>query len=315
MKAVVFEKYGGVGVLKLKEVDDPVPSPDEVLVEVYATSVNPLDWKIRKGKLRLFMPSRFPRILGFDVSGKVVALGSGVKTLKTGDLVYGLLDVRKNGAYAEYVVTRADYLSPKPPTLSHPETAAIPLAGLTALQALKNVSGIKPGNRVLIIGASGGVGSFAVQIAKAEGAHVTGVCSSRNESFVSALGADDVLAYDRTSIPKESRYDIVFDTVGAGSFLKLHGNLSSNGRYVSTLPDIPGILINPFLRLLGYKKRSMLVMVKPDSAGLEYLGRLVEDGRLRPVIGGTYTLQEIAEAHLKSESLRTRGKLVVEIIK
>jgi NADPH:quinone reductase-like Zn-dependent oxidoreductase len=313
MKAVVFEKYGGVGVLQLKEVADPVPGPDEVLVKVYATSVNPLDWKIRKGKMRLLMPSRFPRILGFDVSGKVEAVGSEVRTPKIGDLVYGLLDARKNGAYAEYVVTKADYLSLKPP-LSHAEAAAIPLAGLTALQALKNTAKIRPEDRVLVIGASGGVGSFAVQIAKAEGAHVTGLSSSRNESFVRALGADDVLAYDLTSIPKESRYDIIFDTIAAGSFFRLRRNLSPRGRYVATLPDIPSILVIPFLRLFGYKKRSLFVMVKPDSPGLRYLGKMVEDGKLRPMVEKTYTLEEIADAHLKSESRRTRGKLAVKVI-
>jgi NADPH:quinone reductase-like Zn-dependent oxidoreductase len=313
VKAVVFERYGGAGVLHLKEVEDPVPGPDEVLVKVYATSVNPLDWKIRKGKFRLFIPSRFPRILGFDLSGKVAALGSQVKTLAIGDPVYGLLDVRKNGACAEYVATKADYLSIKPSTLPHHEAAAIPLAGLTALQALKKAD-IRPGDRVLIIGASGGVGSFAVQIAKAEGAHVTGVSSSRNVSFVTFLGADDVLAYDGKPIPEKSTYDIIFDTVGAGSFFKLRRNLSPKGRYVSTLPDIPGLLITPLMKLFGYKKRSLSVMVRPDSTGLAYLRELVEAGRLRPVIEKTYTLQEIADAHVKSESQRTRGKLVVTVV-
>lgn len=313
MKAVVFEKYGGAGVLHLKEVDDPVPGPDEVLVKVYATSVNPLDWKIRKGKFRLLLPSRFPRILGFDLSGRVAALGSQVKTLSIGDLVYGLLDVRKNGAYAEYVATKAAYLATKPPSLPHSEAAAIPLAGLTALQALKKAS-IMPGDRVLIIGASGGVGSFAVQIAKAEGAHVTGVSSSRNVSFVRNLGADDVLSYDRTPIPEKSTYDIIFDTVGAGSFFKLRRNLSPKGRYVSTLPDIPGLLITPLMKVFGYKKRALSVMVRPDSQGLQYLAKLVETGKLSPVIEKTYTLREIAEAHLRSESQRTRGKLVVTVV-
>ncbi len=319
MKAMVFRQYGATDVLKLEEVPTPGPGPGpgEVLVKVFASSVNPVDWKLRAGGMRLIFPAKFPKIGGFDVSGVVAHTGPGVSTCRVGDTVYGLLDAfRRNGAHAEYVIAPARYLAEKPEGLTHKQAAAIPLAGLTAWQSLNDWARVKTGEQVLILGASGGVGTMAVQTAKSLGALVTGVCSSRNVGLVEKLGADEVVAYDKQNLSPRRSFDVIFNAVGLQSFFAYSGRLYPRGRYVTTLPVARDILfsaLQPWLRILGYGKRLRYVFVKPDPEGLRQLARLAEAGKLTPAIEKIYALAELAAAHRHSQNHRVRGKLVIQV--
>ncbi len=316
MRAMVFDEYGGPEVLRPADVPEPEADKDEVVVRVRATSVNPVDWKIREGKLRLFIPLRAPRVLGFDVSGEVVRGGAEAKRFAAGAPVFGMLDPRRNGACAEYVAVRESFLAPKPARLSHVEAAALPMAAVTARQALRNHAQLKHGERVLVVGASGGVGSFAVQLAKAEGAVVTGVCSSRNVDFVRSLGADEVVPYDQRAMSDAGTFDVIFDAVGLQSFFSLSGQLNPTGRYVTTLPNAANVLswaVLPVASLAGYGKRSYAVNTRPDTEDLLALTGLCEAGKLRPHIEKEYTLEQLPEAHRRSQSGRVVGKLVVTV--
>ena len=227
MIAAVIDRYGSPDVFRILEVDPPPVDPDSVLIKVKASSVNPIDFKVRKGLFRIKTNRKFPKILGFDVSGIVSQAGKNVQNFKVGDAVYTRLTWNWNpgGAYAEIVSAKADIVALMPPSLSYEEAAAIPLAGLTALQALRNVGKISAGHHVLINGASGGVGSFAVQIAKAFEARVTAVCSSRNAEFVRSLGADRIIDYAREKVTAvDEPVDIVFDTVGTSSLFECNGS-------------------------------------------------------------------------------------------
>lgn len=314
MKAIAFDRYGPPKVLRPMTLTVPEPGAGEVLVRVHATSVNPLDWRIRAKRARVRPKTGFPRVLGFDLSGVVEQVGPEVKYLKAGDAVYGLIDYRRDGADAEYVRTREAFLHPKPAALSHEEAAALPLAGLTALQALRLRARMGEGERVLIVGATGGVGHLAVQIAKAYGAEVAAYCAAAHADLVRGLGAGEVFAYDDAAdVPDTERFDVVFDTVGARSFAWARPRLRKGGRYVSTDPDVAGLLRSRLLRLVGVRPRCHLVTVVPDRHGLRYLGDLVEKGALRPVIQHVYALRELAEAHRVSEAGHVVGKLVVRV--
>ncbi len=318
MKAVLIRKFGPPEVMQIEEVDKPLISDDEILIRVFCSSVNPVDWKIRNGSLKFLVGSRFPMALGFDVAGEVVDSGPLVMAFKKGDRVFAMLDYRQRGAYAEYARVRAASAAPMPENLGFREAAAIPLAGLTAYQALHYKGRIKGrGEEVLINGASGGVGSFAVQIAKAAGVIVTAVCGTTNIEGVKALGADRVIDYkqeDFTMSP--ARYDIIFDAVGALSFFRIRRNLTDSGRYVSTLPNVGNICslsLVPLLSVFGYKKKSSLVNVRPNGHDLGILATLAKEKKLVPLIDRTFKLEEIGEAHAYSESGHVRGKIVIEI--
>jgi len=219
MKAVIINRYGSPDVLQYQDVELPQIKRDQLLVRVHAASVNPIDWKIRKGMLRLFTGNSFPMILGFDVSAEVVEVGQSVTQFKPGDLIYARLDQLPGGAYAEYAAVAAKVAALKPENLTHEEAAAVPLAALTALQALRDEGGLQPGHKVLINGSSGGVGTFAVQIAKAMAAEVTAVCSPKNIELAKTLGADHTLDYTQQDFTQDvARYDIIFDAVGNRSF-------------------------------------------------------------------------------------------------
>ena len=222
MKAVVINRYGAADVLEYREVEKPAINDDEILVEVYASSVNPVDWKVRQGQLKIITGKKFPRILGCDFSGKIAEIGKNIKNYKVGDEIYGMVSALKGGAYAEYVKVSLENILAKPRNLDFEQAAAVPLAGLTALQSLRNLGKIKQGDRVLINGCSGGVGSFAIQIAKSFDANVTGICSSKNIEFSKNLGADNVIDYTRKNIlERDETYDIFFDVVGNQSFSQI----------------------------------------------------------------------------------------------
>ncbi len=317
MKAVVIRKYGPPDVMSIEEIGEPALSGDELLLRVRYSSVNPVDWKIRNGSLRLLVGSRFPMALGFDVAGEVVDSGASVTGFKKGDRVFGMLSYRQRGAYAEFVRTRENNVVLIPENMDFREAAAMPLAALTAYQALHKKGMIESGKTVLINGASGGVGSFAVQIAVAAGASVTAVCGTDNIELVRALGAERIIDYrkqDFTQSPE--RYDIIFDAVGMLSFFRARRNLTGSGRYITTLPNAANmlsLLVVPSLCLFGYCRKSVFVNVRPDSSDLNRLSLLVKEKKLIPLIDRVFTLEEIREAHAYSESGHARGKIVIKI--
>lgn len=313
MKAVIINQYGSAQVLQYADVERPQIKPDQLLVKVYATSVNPVDWKIRAGQLQLLTGYNFPLILGFDVSGEVVEVGAAVTQFKTGDLIYAHQDSVPGGAYAEYAAVSEKAACLKPNNMTHEQAAAVPLAALTALQALRDNGQIQRGHKVLINGASGGVGSFAVQIAKAMDAEVTAVCSTKNAELVKSLGADRIIDYKQQDFTKDTaKYDIVFDAVGKQSFSECQNILQPNGVYVSTLPN-PDNVVQGVLTFFLPGKKAKLILVQSSGKDLAYLKELIEADKLRSLIERTYPLSEVAAAHSDSENGRVVGKLVIAV--
>jgi NADPH:quinone reductase-like Zn-dependent oxidoreductase len=316
MKAVGLNTFGPPEVLRPLVLTVPEPGSGEVLVRVHAAGVNPLDCQVRAGharKAKVRTRSGFPRVLGFDLSGVVTEVGPDVRDLKAGDEVFGLIDYRVDGANAEFVRVREAFLHKKPPSLSHEEAAAVPLSALTALQALRLKARMKPGERVLVAGATGGVGHLAVQIAKAYGAEVAALCSRENAEFVHTLGAEPVFAYDAGGVPEGERFDLVFDTVGALSYATSRRHFTKAGRYVSTLQDVPGLLRARLGRLVFRRERCLFLIVVPDPHGLKYLYELIEEKRLRPRIQRVYPLDDLAAAHRELGAGHVVGKLVVTV--
>jgi len=333
MKAVIAEQYGGVEVLELND-DLPVPrvGPNGVLVNVHAASVNPVDWKLREGLLDAVRPVVFPVIWGCDFSGVVAEVGPAVTLFKPGDEVYGMKDgyVAKTyrGTYAEYVVAPEKSLAAKPRILSHEEAAAVPLAALTAWQAMVNQGRLKPGQRVLIHAGAGGVGVMAIQIAKAFGAYVAATASTRNQDLLRELGADLAIDYTREKIGKvRPKFDLVLDGVGKGVWVESFRALKMGGRLITLTPPIPekssgkvkffataiqGVGLGIVRGLLG-GKRLLITQVKPRGGELEKINALIEAGKIRPVVEKVFALEQIAEAHRLSEAGHVRGKLVISI--
>lgn len=313
MKAAIINRYGSAEALHYTDVEKPQIESDRMLVRVYATSVNPIDWKIRKGMLKVLTGSKFPIILGFDVSGEVVEVGSRVTSFKPGDSIYARLDRATGGAYAEYAAVSEKVAAPKPTNMSHEAAAAVPLAGMTALQALRDKGKLEVGQKVLINGASGGVGTFAVQIAKALGAAVTAVCSTPNLELVKSLGADRVIDYTQHDFTKDAvKYDIVFDVVGNRSLSECKNVLQPKGIYITTQP-FPGKFFQSFLTSLLPGQKCQVILQRSNSADLIYLKEQIEAGKIRSVIDRTYPLSETAAAHAYSETERAVGKVVISI--
>ena len=322
MKAITQYKYGSPGVLELQVVDKPVVKDDEVLVRVQASSVNPLDWHFMRGTPRfgrvvmgLLKPKN--KILGADVAGRVEAGGENVKQFRPGDEVFGDAFERGLGAFAEYVCVAENAIVLKPASTTFEEAAAIPVAAATALQGLRNKGQIQPGQQVLINGASGGVGTFAVQIAKSFGTEVTGVCSTRNLEMVRSIGADQVIDYTQEDFTQNGRrYDLVIDAVGNRSVSDLKRALSPGGRCVIIGFTSLGLLfqaafLGPWMSLVGSKKIGLMGTVKPNSEDLEFIKELIEAGKVVPVIDRRYPLSEVAEAIRYVEMGHVRGKVVV----
>ena len=313
MKAMQYRDYGPPDRLQIAEVPMPEPGPTQLLVKVLATSVNPVDWKLHTGQYRRIMPVRFPSIPGFDLAGEVTAVGAQVTRFQPGDRVYAMLDRRPGGASAEYVAVGEAAAARMPANLAPEEAAAIPLAGLTALQCLRDLGRIAAGRRVLVVGASGGVGHFAVQIAKSVGAHVTAVCSARNAELMRRLGADRVIDYTQTSdLRGPQPYDLVLDLIVQAPLRRLLDLLANDGIYVCSLPSASRIAA-AFLLPLVSRRRVRIAGVKPRGADLDELSRLAEAGKLRPVIDRRFALAELATAHATSQQGRTVGKIVVNV--
>lgn len=308
-----MRKYGDPDVMEITNLDRPQINDNQVLIEVYASSVNPVDWKIRKGLLKLFIRKKLPCILGGDIAGRILEVGKKVQFYRAGDEVYGKVDIIKNGAYAEYVATSPEHIALKPQKMDFEQAATIPLAGLTALQALRDMGGIKSGMNVLINGCSGGVGSFAIQLSKAYKCKTTGVCSEKNVEFAKSIGADRVIDYQHENLLEiQEEYDIFFDVVGNLEYSKIKHLLQRGGVYITTLPSFNILLLGSIHNLVSSKKMKK-IFVQESKKDLELLADFVDAGLLKTYIDKSYDLDQIADAHHYSESGRVVGKLSLKI--
>jgi NADPH:quinone reductase-like Zn-dependent oxidoreductase len=326
MKAIVQDRYGDVDMLEFRDIDKPVPKDNQVLVQVHAAGLHRGDWHIMTGLpylIRVVVPTlglRKPKIpvLGMDVAGQVEAVGQSITRFKPGDAVFGWCD----GAFAEYAVAPEDQLAPKPAKLSFEQAAVVPTSGFAALQGLRDVGGIQPGQRVLVIGAAGGVGSFAVQLAKAFGAEVTGVCSTSQVDLVRSIGADHIVDYTRDDVTDGTRrWDLILDCAGRRTLSRLRRALTPEGTLVIVGGEGGGRFMGGFdrnlravvlSRLVGQRLR--MLSSKPRQEDLEVLRELIEAGKITPAIGRTYPLGETPEAMRQMVEGHGRGgKFVITV--
>jgi len=311
MRAVVIDRYGGPEVLRLAAVPRPVPTRGQVLVRTRFIGVNPKDVIVRKGKFQIATGRKFPLIVGHDIAGEVVEVGLGADLAK-GDLVYGMINDFAGRAYAEYAAVDCQQLAKAPASIELAVAAAVPLAAQTALQALRDDAQLKAGQTVLVNGASGGVGVFAVQIAKILGAQVTAVCSHRNVELVTELGADRVVDYTKTElVDLDEQFDVVFDVFGNYRFDKLKKLLSKRGIYVNTIPSAR--IFKDVAKSFVRRKRAKLVIVKSRRDQLEWLRQQIDAGRLRVVVDRSFSIADVADAHRYMETKRARGKVVLAV--
>jgi NADPH:quinone reductase-like Zn-dependent oxidoreductase len=314
MRVAEYDRFGGPEVLTMRARPVPRPSAGQFLARVRAVALDPKDVVLRAGRLphRLLVGSRFPKRVGYDWSGEIVALGRGMRAHREGDAVYGMIESWAGGACAEYVVVNPEHCAEKPASLSWEEAAAIPLAAQTALQALRDVARVQPRQHVLVNGASGGVGTFAVQIAKIMGCRVTAVSSARNAELVRSLGAEQVVDHETTDLRSgAARYDVFFDVFGNRSLAHALPVLTQRGLYISTVPK-PHVVRDVLLTVLR-ANRACLVRVHSRSADLRQLATWVDAGALRPVIDRIYALQEIADAQRYLGTRRARGKVILRV--
>jgi NADPH:quinone reductase-like Zn-dependent oxidoreductase len=325
MKAIVYCDYGLADVLELEDVAKPVPADDEVLVRVRAASVNPLDWHYMRGTpyvMRMGSGLRKPKFtrMGVDYSGTVEAVGKSVTQFKPGDDVFGA----RRGALAQYVTQKeGNAIVPKPANLTFEQAASIPIAAVTALQALRDKGKVQPGQKVLINGASGGVGTFAVQIAKSFGADVTGVCSTRNLDMVRSLGADRVIDYTKEDFTKSGQlYDLILDNVGnralldcrralkpTGTYVLIGGGGPNDGSWIGPLAGpVKALFLSPFV-----SQKLVMILADMNKQDLKILGDLTQSGKVTPVIDRTYPLSEASAAIRYLEEGHARGKVIVTL--
>src|SRR5882724_3980163 len=318
MKAIVHTQYGPPDVLQSTDVAKPTAKDDEVLIKLYAASVNPLEWHFMRGDVRLMTGLLTPRhkILGVDIAGRVEAVGRQVKQFQAGDEVFGVTGFA-GGRFAEYACAPEAKLAPKPANLSFEEAAAVPIAAITALQALRDKGKLQPGQKILLDGASGGVGTFAVQIAKSLEAEVTAVCSTRNVDTARSLGADHVLDYTQEDFRKSGQhYDLIVGVNAHHSIFDYLRALSPNGTYVAVGGGLPQIfqtmLLAPFLSRIGNKKTCFFV-ANINHKDLAFLKELIEAGKVVPVIDRRYPLSKAADAIRYLEEGHAQGKIVLTV--
>ncbi len=311
MQSMAYAKYGGPEVLEAFVLPTPQDGDGDILIEVHAAGINPIDYRIRIGEIKWLLPGGFPRVPGYDVSGVVVSEHSNGR-FAVGDRVMAFLDNKLGGAYAEYAVCSEECAAKMPLSMTFEEAAAIPLAGSTALQSLRDHGAIQRGDRVLINGASGGVGSFAIQIAKAYNTEVTAVASARNEDFCRSLGADSFIDHEVTHFTELDRtWDLIFDAAGKSSYLEARQVMSPGGRYVSTEPSISGLMVTAATQFMS--KRGRVMLANPSAHDLRELVRLNERGDLKVTISEVFPLHNACRAHQRIEDGVARGKTVLRV--
>jgi NADPH:quinone reductase-like Zn-dependent oxidoreductase len=323
MKAIVYTEYGSPDVLSLKEVAKPIPTDDQVLIKIHATSVNAADDHLLRADpfmVRIMSGLLKPKftILGADVAGVVEAVGKNVTLFKVGDEVFGDLSASGWGGFAEYVCAKENVLVSKPANITFEQAAASGMSAVTALQGLRDKGQIKAGQKVLINGASGGVGTFAVQIAKVLGAEVTAVCSTSKVEMVKELGADSVIDYSKEDFAKNSKtYDLTVAVSGNRSISDYKSTLNPNGRYVviggSGKQLSEAMLLGPWVFMSGNQKASTL-LAKPNKTDLAYIAELLQTNKITPVIDKTYALKDVADAMRYLEEGHAKGKIVIRMI-
>jgi NADPH:quinone reductase-like Zn-dependent oxidoreductase len=325
MKAVIYQKYGSPDVLQIADVPKPIPKDNEVLIKVHAASINAYDWHLMRAlpfftrfTSGLFKPRN--EILGADIAGVVELAGKSATLFKPGDEVYGCLESCGKGGlaaggFAEYVCAKETVLAPKPLGIAFTEAAALPMAAVTALQGLRDIGKIMQGHKVLINGASGGVGTFGVQIAKAFGAEVTGVCNTRNLAMVHSIGADTTIDYSRDDFSKHGRrFDLILNVAANHTLLDYRRILNPNG--VCVLVGFSSLRYSLNTMLFGSKGDRKIVQLMANNknkSDLVYLNQLLESGKVKPVIDGCYSLDEISKAFWYFEKEHARGKVVISV--
>ena len=312
MKAAVIEHYGAPEEFKIKELPRPTIDKGEILIRNRASSVNPIDTMVRRGLTKLITGLIGDQLLGSDFSGTVLATKS--KRFKVGDEVFGLNSAIKGGSYAEEIVAEAEHAALKPATLSFAEAATLPLVGLTAWQGLVDDGKLRAGDRILITGCTGGVGYVAVQIAKALGAHVTGTCSAKHAAFARSLGTDEVIAYDQAEVPKNQKFDLIFDASGHYTISDMKENLTKDAMFVTTkagADSLKGVL--DAATDMIFQKRMKIVKMDMDDDDLEKLAELVQEGKLKPHVAKIFPLEHIAQAHHMLEKGGFTGKIAISM--
>lgn len=309
MKAIRIHSFGGPEALVYEDAPRPAVGEEEVLIRVHAAGVNPVDWKVRTGHLQSFLNHRLPLVPGWDVSGTIEDVGSKVTAFKPGDAVFAHTDIPRNGTYAEYVVARAWTVALKPESLDHVQAAAVPLAALTAWQALFDTSDLSARQKVLIHAASGGVGHFAVQFAKWKGAHVLGTASTRNQDFLRELGVHEAIDYTAARFEEIARdVDVVLDTVSGKTRERSWAVLKAGGILVSTLPP------SPSEEATAHGVRGTFIFVQPNGTQLATIAELIDSGHVKPAVQTVFPLSEARKAHEMSETGHTRGKIVLKVV-
>lgn len=315
MKAIIFKSFGASSVLESATVPTPKPSKDEVLIRISHTSVNPVDWKIREGYLQKALPHVLPIIPGWDAAGEIAEVGEGVRDLAVGESVYAYTRLPEvhAGTYAEYIVVPASFVARRPATLTAAEAAAVPLVGLTAYQALTEFADVKAGDRVLVTAGSGGVGSFAIQFAKALGAHVTATAGSSNQAYLRELGADEAIDYVSQDVGAAGRaiapqgFDVVLDAVGGTSLAVAAKLVKDGGRLVSIVDTPSQALFDKKTVKHGYH------FVYPNGAQLAAIGKLIDAGKVVVPAVAVRSVKEAAAAQDENQKRHVRGKLVLAI--
>ena len=323
MKAIVYHRYGSPDVLSYEEMAKPAPAENEVLIRVRAAAANPYDWHFMRGEpyaVRIMAGGlrkpKDPR-LGADVAGVIEAVGRNITQFKPGDAVFGSC----KGAFAEYACASESKLAMKPDNVTFEQAASVPIAAFTALQGLRDKGKLQPGQKVLINGAAGGVGTFAVQIAKSFGAEVTGVCSTRNVEMVRSIGADQTVDYTQEDFTKSAqRYDVILDCVGNHSFSECRRVLNPRGIYVGAGGTTDNWMIGPLTSAIKalvlswfVSQKQVMVLAKPSNEDLAIMGKLMESGKVTPVIDRSYSLSEVPEAIRYLEAGHARGKVVITV--
>ena len=318
MRALRFSRFGPADVLQAADVDDPVPAAGEVKVRVHAAGLNPLDWKTRAGHLKFLPVGRPPRGLGCEFAGTIVGSGGGAHARHVGERVFGTVSpFARDGAFAEYVVAPHDAIAPMPGGVDFVAAAALPIAGGTALQALADVAKVVAGQRVLVTGAAGGVGHYAVQVGKHLGAHVVGVCGPANVDFVRAQGADEVVDYTKDDFTcRPDRFDVVFDAASASTYRAARAVLTPSGIYVSTSGSAAAVastVVGDLIGRLASRQRAVAFRLTTGATQWQRLAALAATGALRPHIERTIALDEVPAALGAMESGHGRGKTVVRL--